>query len=163
MSLADRIEANVGKWLVITRRFLCNTKTNDVGDGGIFKVHSSEILPSSVTRHDSGGWNVSCHYNLFCYDDHTDDNSVLVVTGSGNVWLDTFQIAGFSELTERYEVKVRCDSHSGSCLGWDLFIVADTEEEALALFVETWKGNPQWTLLPNPKPWIAGSRSVVRE
>ena len=163
MSLADRIESSVGKWLVITRRFLCNTRTNDVGVGEIFKVHSNKVLTSSVTKHDSGGWNVWCGYTLFCYDDHTDDNSVLVVTGSGNVWLDTFQIADFSELTLRFEVKVRCDSHPGSCLGWDLFIVADTEKEALDLFVEKWKNAPQWKLLPNPKPWIAGSRFVVRD
>lgn len=163
MNLADRIEAGVGKWLVITRRFLCNTRNNDVGDGKIYKVQSSEILPNSVTRHKSGGWNVSCHYNLFGYDEHTEDDRIVVITASGNVWLDTFQIAEFSDLTERFEVKVHCDAHEGSCLGWDLFLVADTEEEALELFVKAWKDDPKWKLLPNPKPWIAGSRYVVRE
>ena len=163
MSLADRIEANVGKWLVITRRFLCSTRNNDVGDGKIDKVHSSEILPNSVTRHDSGAWSVSCHYNLFCYDEHTDDDRIVVNAANGNVWLDNFQIAEFSELTTRHEVKVHCDAHEGSCLGWDLFIVADTDEEAMDLFVEAWKDDPQWKRLPNPKPWIAGCRKVVRE
>ena len=163
MSLADRIEANVGKWLVITRRFLCSMRNNDVGNGEISEVQSSEILPNSVTRHASGSWGVSCHYNLFGYDAHTDYDRILVNNASGNVWLDNFQIADFSELTTRFEVKVRCDSHNGSCLGWDLFIVADTDEAALDLFVEAWKDDPQWKRLPNPKPWIAGSRYVVRE
>lgn len=163
MNLADRIEASVGKWLVITRRFLCNTRNNDVGAGKIYEIQSSEILPNSVIKQDNGRWNVSCRRNFFCYDKHTEDNSIVVITASGNVWLDTFQIAEFSELTTRHEVKVHCDAHEGSCLGWDLFIVADTEEEAMELFVQEWKDDPQWKRLPNPKPWIAGNRKVVRE
>lgn len=99
MYLADRIEASVGKWLVITRRFLCNTKTNAIGDGKTYAVQTSEILPDSVIKHDNGRWNVSCSRNFFCYDKHTEDNSIVVITANGNVWLDTFQIAEFSELS----------------------------------------------------------------
>ena len=160
--LADRIQSSVGKWLMITRKFLCNINDNSLGVDSIYSVYCSEILSNTVNRYDCGSWDVFCQRNLFRYDKHNTENHVISTNGLGNIWLDTFQIVDYAQLTRRFDVRLhygRCDE---SCAAWDSFIVADTEEEALKLFVEKWKDDPSYQLLKNPTPWINSFQHVVR-